>query len=168
VPATTAEPNVTSNPGRSTTAGPTIGVVEIDRNGLEVLAVEECFRLLETATLGRVGVSSGALPTILPVNFCFDDGRIFLRTSAGTKLDAATRNAVVAFEVDDIDRMSHTGWSVVVTGVAEEITDAAEVDALQRLPLRRWAPGGDDRLVAIRPQLVSGRRINPRRATAVA
>jgi nitroimidazol reductase NimA-like FMN-containing flavoprotein (pyridoxamine 5'-phosphate oxidase superfamily) len=135
--------------------------VAVDRNGLEVLSRDECLRLLGTMTLGRVGVTSGALPTVLPVNFRFDGCRILFRTGVGTKLDAATDNTVVAFEVDEMDPMAHTGWSVVVTGVARELTDPDELAAAQRPPLARWAPGEDHRVVAISTELVSGRRIVP-------
>ena len=79
----------------------------------------------------------------------------------GTKLDAATQNAVVAFEVDDIDAIAHTGWGVVVRGVARELTDPDELAEAQRPPLARWAPGEDHRVVAISPEIVSGRRIVP-------
>ena len=41
---------------------------------------EASLRLLATATLGRIGVTDGALPTILPVNFRFDGQRILVRT----------------------------------------------------------------------------------------
>jgi uncharacterized protein len=135
--------------------------MEVDRNGLEVLERHECLRLLGTATLGRIGVSSGALPTVLPVNFRFDGRRILFRTGAGTKLDAATQNAVVAFEVDEIDPLAHTGWSVVVRGVAREVTEPEELAEAQSRPLARWAPGEDHRVVAISPEIVSGRRIVP-------
>jgi nitroimidazol reductase NimA-like FMN-containing flavoprotein (pyridoxamine 5'-phosphate oxidase superfamily) len=128
---------------------------------LEVLERDECLRLLGTATLGRIGVSSGALPIVLPVNFRFDGRRILFRTGAGTKLDAATQNAVVAFEVDEIDPPAHTGWSVVVRGVARELTDRDELAEAQRPPLARWAPGEDHRVLAIAPEIVSGRRIVP-------
>jgi uncharacterized protein len=97
--------------------------VEVDRNGLEVLSRDECLRLLGTAGLGRVAVTTAALPTILPVNFRFDGRQILIRTGRGTKLDAATRNAVVAFEVDEVEPATREGWSVVVTGVARELTD---------------------------------------------
>jgi nitroimidazol reductase NimA-like FMN-containing flavoprotein (pyridoxamine 5'-phosphate oxidase superfamily) len=133
--------------------------VEVDRNGLEVLSREECLRLLSTAVLGRLAVSTAALPTILPVNFCFDGQRILFRTGDGTKLHAATRNAVVAFEVDDIEPAAQTGWSVVVTGVARELTQPGELDDATEQPLRRWAPGPDHRVVAISTDMVSGRRI---------
>jgi nitroimidazol reductase NimA-like FMN-containing flavoprotein (pyridoxamine 5'-phosphate oxidase superfamily) len=133
--------------------------MEVDRNGLEVLSRDACLRLLATATLGRVGVSSGALPSVVPVNFRFDGRQILIRTGMGTKLDAAASNAVVAFEVDEIDPVAHTGWSVMVTGVARELTDPGELAAAQTPPLARWAPGDGHRVMAISTELVSGRRI---------
>ena len=95
-----------------------MSVVELDRNGLEVLEREECIALLGSVTVGRIAITSNALPVVLPVNFVLLDDRIVIRTSRGTKLDAATRNTVVAFEVDEIDMVEQTGWSVLVTGVA--------------------------------------------------
>jgi nitroimidazol reductase NimA-like FMN-containing flavoprotein (pyridoxamine 5'-phosphate oxidase superfamily) len=136
--------------------------MEVDRNGLEVLDREECLRLLDRATLGRVAVTTAALPTVLPVNFRLaDDHRIVFRTGEGTKLAAATRNAVVAFEVDDIDPVDHTGWSVVVTGVARPVVDHDDQAALNDLGIARWAPGPDGHLVEVSLDLVSGRRIPP-------
>jgi uncharacterized protein len=135
--------------------------MEVDRNGLEVLSRDDCLRLLATATLGRVGVSSGALPSVLPVNFRFDGRQILIRTGVGTKLDAAVDNAVVAFEVDEIDPVAHTGWSVMVTGVARELTDPGELAGAQVPPLARWAPRDEHRVIAISTELVSGRRIVP-------
>lgn len=133
--------------------------MEIDRNGLEVLDRDECLTLLARTTLGRVGVTIGALPSVLPVNYRLVGEEIVIRTGAGTKLDAATRNAVVAFEVDDMDPVEHTGWSVLVTGVAREVVGAEEIAELTRRPLARWAPRGDGRIIAISTELVAGRRI---------
>jgi nitroimidazol reductase NimA-like FMN-containing flavoprotein (pyridoxamine 5'-phosphate oxidase superfamily) len=130
----------------------------LDRNGLEVLDREECLRLLGTATLGRIGISSGALPVILPVNFRLVGDSIVFRTASGTKLDAATRGAVVAFEVDAMDPIEHTGWSVMVTGVARQVTDAAEL-GIRPERIARWAPLAEDCLVAVSTDIVSGRRI---------
>jgi uncharacterized protein len=134
----------------------------VDRNGLEVLSREECLELLAGATLGRIGVSARALPLVLPVNFCVDGDRIVLRTGAGTKLDAASRHAVVSFEVDDIDPLFHSGWSVVVTGIAAPLGTEEELERARALPLVPWAAPGD-RYVAISLEDVSGRRIGPRR-----
>jgi len=135
------------------------GCVEIDRNGLEVLDRHECLRLLGTATLGRVGISFGALPNILPVNFRLVGDEVAFRTTVGTKLDAATCNAVVAFEVDDLDPMYHTGWSVVVLGLAREVTDPTERRRFDVAHIPRWAPVDAQRIVAISTEMISGRRI---------
>ena len=137
------------------------GLVEVDRNGLEVLDRADCLRLLGRATLGRIGITVGALPMVLPVNFRLVGDRIVLRTTAGTKLDAATRGAIVAFEADDFEPMSHAGWSVVVTGEAREVTDPTERAELASANIPRWAPSTDDRMVAIDTAMVSGRRIVP-------
>lgn len=133
--------------------------MEIDRNGLEVLDRDECLRLLATATLGRIGTTMAALPVVLPVNFRLVDDLVVFRTGNGTKLEAATHDAVVAFEADDFEPVSHAGWSVVVTGIAREVVDPSSVAALGPIP--RWAPAGGDRYVAIGTDMVSGRRIVP-------
>lgn len=133
--------------------------VEIDRNGLEILDRDECFRLLATAKLGRLAVTLASLPTVFPVNFHFDGEQILVLTGRGTKLDAALQNAVVAFEVDDISPIDHEGWSVVVTGRAREVDDLDELEAVRVAPLARWAPRGGQRVIAISTELVSGRRL---------
>jgi len=132
--------------------------VEIDRNGLEVLTRDDCLRLLASVSLGRIGITSGALPTVLPVNFRLVGDQIVFRTGAGSKLDAATQNAVVAFEVDDIDPVWHTGWSVVVTGVAREVSDE-ELARIEVSSIPHWTPNGADRIVAISTEMITGRRI---------
>lgn len=137
--------------------------MEIDRNGLEVLDRDRCLALLATATIGRVGITSGALPTILPVNFRLDGDRILIRSSGGAKMDAALQESVVAFEVDEFDPADHSGWSVVVTGVARPVTDQAELQSLASLPIARWAPEGDGTVVAISTNMISGRRLGNHR-----
>lgn len=136
--------------------------MELDRNGLVVLRREECLDLLGSSTLGRVAVTVGALPTILPVNFRLVDDQVVFRTGVGSKLDAATRGEVVAFEVDGIDPVEHTGWSVVVTGVVEECELHRWVDGIVVDAIPRWAPDGDTRVVALSTEIVSGRRIGRR------
>jgi nitroimidazol reductase NimA-like FMN-containing flavoprotein (pyridoxamine 5'-phosphate oxidase superfamily) len=133
--------------------------MNVDRNGLEVLDRHDCLGLLAGATIGRLGLCIGALPVVLPVNFVLTDAGIVIRTQPGTKLDAATANAVVAFEVDDFDPMYHAGWSVAVTGVAREITDPAELAWAERLPLAHWATDHPDHYLCISTEVVTGRRI---------
>ena len=122
--------------------------MEVDRNGLEVLDRDECLRLLALATLGRIGFTSGALPTVLPVSFHLDGERILVRTGRGSKLDAALQNVVVAFEVDDFDPIDHSGWSVAVTGVATEVVDPTELERAAPRADAHWAPAADEALIA--------------------
>ena len=131
----------------------------LEDEGLEILSDEDCRNLLDMARIGRVGVSIGAIPAIFPVNFALLNGDIVFRTATGTKLDAATQNSVVAFEVDRIDAVYEEGWSVFVVGTAEEVHDADELERVRHLDLRTWAEGARDHVVRIRPDFMSGRRI---------
>jgi nitroimidazol reductase NimA-like FMN-containing flavoprotein (pyridoxamine 5'-phosphate oxidase superfamily) len=131
-------------------------VTQIDRNGLEILDRAACLRRLRSVSLGRIAITSGALPTILPINFRVDGDRILFRTGVGTKLDAATRGTVVAFEADAVDPMYHSGWSVVVTGIAREVADPSD-QAVYTTP--RWAPGKEERLVEVTIDEISGRQL---------
>ncbi|MGD0254024.1 MAG: pyridoxamine 5'-phosphate oxidase family protein [Acidimicrobiales bacterium] len=136
--------------------------------GVAVLEQAECLELLGRSSIGRVGVSMGAVPAVFPVNFAVLDQAIVFWASTGTKLDAATRNAVVAFEVDDVDALYHEGWSVLVVGIADELRDAVLVERAKRLPLAPWAEGPHEHMVAIRPEFISGRRIVHRSRLATA
>ena len=125
---------------------------------LEILSKSDCLMLRRSAPIGRIGVSIGALPVILPVNFVVVDTDIVIRTTAGTKLAAATANAVVAFEVDGIDACSCSGWSVLVQGIAAAVTDPSELEQLSQLALEPWT-GTDGHYIRIATRLVSGRRL---------
>ncbi|HZU73502.1 MAG TPA: pyridoxamine 5'-phosphate oxidase family protein [Acidimicrobiales bacterium] len=127
--------------------------------GLELLEESECRELLARGSIGRVGVSIGALPAIFPVNYVVADDAVVFRTGQGTKLEAATDHAVVAFEVDDFDRLHHCGWSVLVMGTANLVTNPAEEAVLRRLPLRPWAGGRRWAFVRVPIVFISGRRI---------
>ncbi|MFC5751405.1 pyridoxamine 5'-phosphate oxidase family protein [Actinomadura rugatobispora] len=139
----------------------------LDHGGLEILDTEECRSLLATTPLGRIVFTDRALPAVQPVNYVLADGDVVIRTSPASRLATAAGDAVVAFEIDDFDTASRTGWSVVVIGRARAATGSAELAALRALPLRSWAPGDHDHFIRIHPQLISGRRIPDYSAPAV-
>ncbi|MEU1725154.1 pyridoxamine 5'-phosphate oxidase family protein [Actinomadura sp. ATCC 39365] len=138
--------------------------MQLDSSGLQVLSEEECFLLLSSMPIGRIVFTDRALPAVQPVNFCLDGRSIVIRTAAGSKLAAATRRTVVAFEADDFDAGPRTGWSVTAVGHAREVTDAAELARLAELPLTTWAPGDRDHYIVVEAEHISGRRIAPARA----
>jgi len=131
----------------------------LDRNGLEMLDREDCLRLLTEVKVGRVGVTTEALPVVLPVNFVLDGERIVFSSTPGTKLYVAATGAQVAFEADDVDAGSRWGWSVCVTGPATVVEDDGEVERLRGLPLDSWGPSGQESFIVIDPQVVTGRRV---------
>ena len=90
---------------------------------LEALSEEECWTLLSGERVGRVGLTVGAMPAILPVNYTVFDGAIVFRTTVGSKLSAAIAHAVVCFEVDFFDAQTHQGWSVLAVGMADELAE---------------------------------------------
>jgi nitroimidazol reductase NimA-like FMN-containing flavoprotein (pyridoxamine 5'-phosphate oxidase superfamily) len=135
---------------------------------LRSLSTEECLELLGRERLGRVGVSIGAMPVILPVNYRLFEGSIVLRTAPGTKLSAALMGAVVGFEIDHAEPDHAAGWSVLVVGHASEIRDQTALERVRRLPLASWAPDRRDHFVQIPVEHVSGRAFGPAAATDAA
>lgn len=128
----------------------------------EELDQAECLALLATVSVGRVGISSSALPAIIPVNFILNGNDILFRTVPGKILHAAHTAAVVAFEADQLGSATAESWSVLARGIAEEVTDPTQRAELERLVPTSWAfEGGANYLVRIPPILISGRRTRP-------
>ena len=129
---------------------PSFGMLELDE--------QDCLRRLRETRFGRVALSSGALPVILPIHYALLGDDPVFRTDFGTKLLAATAGQVLCLEIDDVDPEAHTGWSVLVTGRAEVITQPDDLAAAKQLPLRPWT-GSGDAYVRIACTLVSGRQV---------
>ncbi|PPK96100.1 nitroimidazol reductase NimA-like FMN-containing flavoprotein (pyridoxamine 5'-phosphate oxidase superfamily) [Kineococcus xinjiangensis] len=132
-----------------------------DDAALEVLSAEECYRLLATQQLGRLGLISNGNQIIMPVNYGLDGPVVVVRLGQGSVLRAAD-HANVAFEVDSIDPATHSGWSVLVRGLAEEVGDRHERGLAQRTrdtAVESWAPGERGHWLRVIPQAISGRRI---------
>lgn len=131
-------------------------------DAVRVLSREECLRLLAEHSFGRLAVSMET-PVIRPVNYAFDDRSqsVVFRTADGSKFHALLLQANAAFEIDGIDADARTGWSVIIIGMAEEITNAGELRRLDRLGLEHWAPGPKPHWMRIRAWTVTGREIAP-------
>lgn len=136
------------------------------RTGLEELDRDECLRLLQRAPIGRLAVVVGGRPIVFPVNFALDGSAVVFRTDRGTKLHGA-RNGPVAFECDGIDLEYHTGWSVLVQGRAEEVSDPSEVARLARLPVTPWTSRPKPVWLRVRAKSITGRRIPPHAGQSV-
>jgi hypothetical protein len=128
----------------------------------------ECWRLLAGAPLGRVVFTHRAMPAIRPVNHIVDGRTIIIRTGAGAAVasrargdgpgDGQAAGSVVCYEADELDPVRHTGWSVIVTGLARLVTEPAAI-ARYTAAVEPWIAGEINEVVAIEPGFVSGRRL---------
>lgn len=130
-----------------------------DHAGLEVLPFDSCLQLLAAVSVGRVGFIAGGEVLVLPVNFVMDGQDVVFRTASGSKVAGAEEGSAVAFEADNYDDITWSGWSVLVSGRFEVVEDEAEIARLSQLGLHVWASALDRPYwIRIRPTSVTGRR----------
>ena len=88
--------------------------------GLQSLSVDECVELLAGRSVGRLAVNiEGDGPLVTPVNYVWSGSAVVFRTDPGTKLDALAHGPI-SFQVDEIDPIHRSGWSVLVRGTSRE------------------------------------------------
>ena len=130
-----------------------------DQLGLEILHLGDCFRLLASASVGRIAFTSGGEVLVLPVVFLVDGQDVVFRTKMGSKLASVEVGQYVAFEVDCYDAAADSGWSVVVRGLAE-VQSEAECARLDTLGMKAWGGSAEERAwVRIRPAAITGRQM---------
>jgi hypothetical protein len=95
---------------------------------------------------------------MFPVNHWVHREAIVFQTAWSSAL-RFKQGAPVVFEVDAADPETRSGWSVLVEGTLEQITDAVDLAALGRLEHRTWAPSADEVWMRVAPTHVSGRRV---------
>jgi hypothetical protein len=131
------------------------------RRRLEELSYDDCLDRLARKRLGRLAVVVGHYPQVFPVNYRLDDRIVVFRTHRGTTLLAAN-HANVGFHVDHVDEATRSGWSVMIQGMAEDVTDRHHDPITERgwgLGVDSWAPGDQSRIVRIIPAHMTGRQI---------
>lgn len=126
------------------------------------LTESECWDLLSSTSLGRIVFTQRAMPAIRPVNHLVDNRLIVIRTHLGAAIAARTAGddsgTVVCYEADDLDPVRHTGWSVIVTGIARLVRNLDTIDRYAA-QLEPWIAGDMDQLVTITPHFTTGLRL---------
>jgi len=123
------------------------------RQALEMSRFES-LQLLSGVSIGRIVYTTRALPAIFPARHLVENDSVVVRT----RVAAQCAGSVIAYEADDIDATDHDGWCVVVTGVARQLVDPAEIARYDQVlhPLVRSATA---ELIRITPEIVTGFRI---------
>ena len=139
------------------------GAIPLDR-GIDFLEIDRdgCMRMLAAASGGVGRIALSGAPVIRPVNYAFDERTqsVVFRSALGSRIRGGLGSGTrAAFEIDGTDAVERTGWSVIIEGEFEEVTDPAEIERLEDFELEPWAPGVKTHWVRIRATSASGRRI---------
>ncbi|EPH00264.1 hypothetical protein HMPREF1531_02372 [Propionibacterium sp. oral taxon 192 str. F0372] len=123
---------------------------------MNVIPEDSCWGYLASQEVGRLGVVSEDLPEIFPINYYVDGESLIFRSAEGSKMETLATNNNVVFEVDNWT--DEGGWSIMIKGTAERITDADELARAKKAPLLPWTPTVKEIFVRILPTTqISGR-----------
>ena len=100
------------------------------------MTLEECYRALKTAHLGRLGCAHDNQPYVVPIFFAYDGthlygSNIYLLSMFGLKIEWMRANPRVCLEIDNV-KNSHDWMSVVVVGRYQELLDTPEYEVTRR------------------------------------
>ncbi len=129
---------------------------------LESLTRRECREYLGSGGIGRFVFDDTRGPVATPVNFRMLGDDIVFRTSIWSSAAHRAMQRSVSFEVDYIDEAFSEGWSVLASGRAHLVVEAAEVAEVARLHVRPWAGGKRETYIRITVAALTGRRIRAR------
>jgi hypothetical protein len=99
---------------------------------------EQCLDLLAGGGFGRVVGTDSAMPAVYPISYVLDGQEVIFHTETGSSL-AGTAGDVVAFQADQFDAVTGTGWTVLGIGRPYQIVanPATAGPATLAIPLRR-------------------------------
>ncbi|MEV6239711.1 pyridoxamine 5'-phosphate oxidase family protein [Lentzea sp. NPDC051838] len=130
---------------------------------LHQLSTSAAMHKLDGSSFGRMVFSHQALPAIRLVNHVVDGNSVVIRVG----VDLPPEDLVLTYEADQIDQHTWLGWCVVVTGMADRVVNAAEVQRFERiLPLWAHHDAGADQLLRIQAQFVDGFEVRAGAAAA--
>jgi hypothetical protein len=125
------------------------------------LAPYECWQLVEQPIgIARVVWTHDGAAAIVPVNYTVADGALWFQTTPGSRLARQSEGQQVLVEIDAVDVATRSGWSVIVTGVAENVEAGDVPNILGGLEV--WPRGQRTQFVRVTADGVTGRRLWPR------
>jgi len=125
------------------------------RGQLREMTWEECLDRLSAQVLGHIGLNDDRGPVVLPVNYRMREGSVVIATGLSNTLARFALGTAVALEVEEVDPLTESGWTVLVRGRAEMIPHD-ELPEREERP-RPWVEGPRPLLIRIVPETLSGR-----------
>lgn len=126
---------------------------------LRELSRPECLGLIATKSVGRIAYAGPDGPEVVPVNFVLQDDTVLFATSPHSLLGRQPGLDGAAFQVDDIDDDSRSGWSVLLRGRVEPV-DTDDLPPAEARP-EPWAAGQRSLRLRLEPRTTTGRRLIP-------
>jgi uncharacterized protein len=123
-----------------------------------VMAEADCLTALRTERIGRIVLTQHAMPLAVPVSYLVTSTGVVVRVPADDVCDCQAVGSVVALEADARD--DDGGWSVLVLGMAQPVTESSQIDEFDRVLPTTWADTTrSNGYLRIPFSLVSGRRL---------
>ena len=132
---------------------------------LEPLSEAECWDLLRSVGIGRVSYSGRFGPMIMPINFRVRDEVIYFRvaehgpTGEDLRTGIAHADYRVAFQADQFDPRTRSGWSVLMQGDVHPMESDEERAAVAQICVESWVSGPRELFMRVTPVHLSGHRI---------
>ncbi|MGQ0632964.1 MAG: pyridoxamine 5'-phosphate oxidase family protein [Sporichthyaceae bacterium] len=122
---------------------------------LHALDRDAALRLMATQPVARLAFSLHGIPHIEVVNFVIDGRDPVFRIGVSSKLAALGRGEHFAMQVDHLDPMTRSGWTVTVIGPVHPVS-AEDTTRLGGV-LVPWAAGERTHIVRLTARQVIGR-----------
>lgn len=139
---------------------------------VEDMPLDEMQALLRRVGFGHLGCAREGRPYVVPMNYAYDSEYLYFFTTEGMKTNYIGANDEVCFQVEEVQDAAH--WqSVMVTGRAERLTKAEEVEramqlitsnnptltpAVSRAQVDAWGRANQIALYRIRSEIIDGRK----------
>ena len=127
---------------------------------LEELTEGDCRARLAAGSVGRVAITVGALPAILPVNYALLDGDIVFRCR-GTEAQRAPSSGRSSPSRSMPPTPPTRPAGVLVVGYATALWRLEDIERARAVDLQPWVAGPRDHFVRVSTGMISGRRITP-------
>jgi nitroimidazol reductase NimA-like FMN-containing flavoprotein (pyridoxamine 5'-phosphate oxidase superfamily) len=100
----------------------------------------EIEQFLTVAPVGRLGMTTPDGPYVIPVGYCFTEGKIGIHMcrESGRKMQALETHPIVCFEVDESLSDASLAKSVIITGRAEIISEPKQMIPYLQLHIDKY------------------------------
>lgn len=103
----------------------------------------EMVNILERERVGRVGLNDQPQPYVVPTDFAYLNGAIYIHTpDRGKKAELARSNPYVCFEIDRYDDTVTDFWSIIIRGKIVEVSNPDERSKAMRIMAEKALKSG--------------------------